>query len=229
MVHQKAPLEAQGLRLAKRTNDMLRDDRVYATYADRLSRIEAGDLVCSARPPVFAMNEGGHIYFAHQLRAIGAEWLGEWGIQHHLGFGPFAFKAGADAQLHLKLSGSIDVLFSGPDGGGSCRIRDLTSGYEIEPEHKSVVGQQQFINAVVPCAVSNRKVVVDRITPGSMIFGIRAVETQPINPRVRFDLSHLFPAASEGNAHQGQKLHHDDKDCNDKDRQLAQFGEERVG
>jgi hypothetical protein len=185
MIHQKIPLEAQGLRIAVRTVDNLRDGRTFSTYCKSNDQILAGVKVVRTRPPVFHLDDGGYIYFAHQLRSIGATWSGEWFLNHQLGFGPFNFTAGANAELYLKLAGPCDILYGGPAEGGKCRIRDLVSGFEAEPENSYKDGAPAFVNTVVPAGVSYRAIHVDRITPGSTVYGVKSTEAQPVNPQIQ--------------------------------------------
>jgi hypothetical protein len=195
MINQNPPLEEQQLRLVKRTADMHRDDRVFDTFKQTTAQIRAKLLKVDARPVFFRLDEGGYIYFSHQLAALRARFKGEWFMRHNLGFGPFGWQAGESASLSLEVAGPIDVLVGGGDTGGSCMVRDLNSGYEVEPKvEPAKIGGQLFMACVVPANVSWRRVVVDKISPGLVIYGIRTKETQPVDPGWVFDASQLPPA-----------------------------------
>jgi hypothetical protein len=199
MLGQTPPLEEQGLRLVTRDVPMRRDERIYQRFCDRMRMVRDGQLKLDARPVFFALDEGGHIYLAHQLGALSVHWFGGWSMVHNLGFGPFGYRADdSESSLAVELSGAIDILAGGGDKGGSLRICDMHSGYEITPQLKlAELGGQLLTNCVVPAGVSWRTVRVDRITPGVIIYGIRAKETQPIDPRWRFDASSLPPASEK--------------------------------
>jgi hypothetical protein len=208
MIGQRPALEEQGLRLVKRSVDLLRDNRVFERYRDTTAAIWAGKFRCNSRPQVFQMdlNVGGQIFFAHQLGLLRALWKGVWEAEWNLGFGPFAWisspglewEGSSGNQLLVELAGPCDILMGGGKQGGSARVRDLASGYEVEPDlAAATAGAQMFSNVVVPANVAYRTIVVDKISPGVVIYGIKVRETQMIDPRWWFDADCLPDTAAE--------------------------------
>jgi hypothetical protein len=199
MIGQNPPLEQQGLRVVKRSVDIHRDDRVFDTFQQRLDSVRNGLGQISSRPYIFRLDDGGYFYFAHQMAALGAWWKkGAWELKWNLGFGPFAWQAGEGAELRLDLAGPVEVLIGGGDKGGKAMIRDDASGYEIEPVLQATKeGDQMFAACVVPANVSYRTIVVSNITPGCVIYGVKAKEPQPIDPRWHFDATQLPLAKAE--------------------------------
>jgi hypothetical protein len=202
MIGQDPPLEKQGLRVVKRSVDIHRDDRVFDTFVGRLMQVRGGALSVASRPYIFRLDDGGYFYFAHQLAALGATWCGKWEMNWNLGFGPFAWRAGEGAELRVDLAGPVEVLIGGGESGGKALIRDDASGYEIEPALPAAKkeGDQMFAACVVPANVSYRTIVVSSITPGCIIYGVKAKEPQPMDPRWRFDASKLPPVEAKASS-----------------------------
>ena len=198
MLGQDPPLAQQGLHLVKTKADMFRDDRAFDLYVKNLQAVREGMLRVEGRPLHFRLDEGGVIYFTHQLNALNAQFTGPWEHEWEMGFGPFAARAGGEGcKLSVKVAGLCEVMIGGKEGG-EARVSDSQSGFEVTPRiEPATVGKQLFINCVIPGSVNYRYIHIDKIKPKTCIYGLKTRDIQPFDPVWRFDATSLLPVAAQ--------------------------------
>lgn len=195
MIGQDPPLEQQGLRLANEPVELLRNDKQFEEYRDKLNLIRTGrlDLGLLKEPQHVDFFSNMTVFFAHQCYALHMQTCVGWRLQWSQGFGPFAWRASSDcAQIELKLAGPCSLLVSGGKTGSKVEIKDgdlLPSTHRLEPERPDGTAQVLLLNT------SNdpvwRKVVLTAVEPGVLFYGVQTREPQPVNPHWSFDWSDL--------------------------------------
>lgn len=200
MIGQDMPMEQQGLTYANAPVEMLRDDKKFMMFAERLDlvrhklwipeRTEAGR---------YRGDDGSYMIFPHQIQAMGGNYFGPWYMNRSQGFGPFAWKAGLTndgdhfAKLELQVSGPCYFLMGGGKEGGKCEVVDTESGYEITPDLGPEGPMMNVMQVFVPAQVSFRKICLTAFSPGTTFYGLRTRDPQPWYPRIQFDYSFLPP------------------------------------
>jgi len=101
-------------------------------FADRTQAIREGQWTPQVITPVHrtSMNAGASLIFPHQLDAVRT---GPWRLKWSQGFGPFSYRAETAAMLRFGVYGPLTVLVSGGERPAKVTIRDMASGYEVEP------------------------------------------------------------------------------------------------
>src|SRR5262249_30543635 len=93
MIGQDPPLEQQGLRIADKPVELLRDDKAFDRFCERTRMIRNGSLVLPATTPQFSSDMATHAFFPHQIGLLNGSCEGEWRLKWSQGFGPFAWRA----------------------------------------------------------------------------------------------------------------------------------------
>ncbi len=199
MIGQTPPLHEQGLTLVEHPVELLRNDRLFTTFCERTAAIRAGTAT-SINNKFLRESDGGTIYFAHQVRALGAVFSGSWSLKWSQGIGPFGWRA-AQPPDSFPIAGSVTIPVLGPCSficqggptGGQILAEDLDSGYECSP-----VLRPESTNTVttinMPAGFSYRQVRLTALTPGVTFFGLRTIQPQPIaDTSYTFRHSHLPP------------------------------------
>jgi len=198
MIGQVPPLKEQGLVLATGRKIGLTHDTPenFKRFVERQLALRTPALQESvASVPIYQVGSGGWMYFAHQLAGFPRyERSGEWRLKWMQGFGPFGYRSDASgATIRLEVSGGCAVLATGYEKGGSILVRDLASGYEVDPllppQHE---GTAAIMAVMVPSNVSTR--IIEIVAePGVIICGLTVEEPQPLNKLFSFDHTVLPP------------------------------------
>lgn len=190
MIGQEPPLEAQGLKLVSEEVEERRDDEALGRYILNTSAIRKGKWQPQVITPIHRASANGSasLIFPHQL--CDPAWDGDWRSKWVQGFGGFAWRAAAnDATLRQMIFGPCTFLVSGDKRQAKVTIRDIESGYEIDPE---VPPAEHGITQVsVPGGCSYRQIEMTA-GEGLIFYGIQTTEPQPISDR-KFDYSVLPP------------------------------------
>lgn len=207
MIGQTPPLHEQGLTIVNEPVELLRNDKLFKTFCERTQSIRMG-LATSVNNRFLRESDGGTIYFAHQVRSLGATFTGGWNLKWAQGIGPFGWRAAAgghwaqDSSLPSPDSPSVTIPILGPcsficqggPNGGQVSVEDLESGYECAPVLRPE-STNQVTTVNVPAGASYRQVRLTALTPGVTFFGIRTIQPQPIwDTHYEFRHSHLPPA-----------------------------------
>lgn len=201
MIGQIPPLHEQGLTLVDESVELLRNDKLFDVFRGRLADIRMGTSI-SPNTRYLRESDGGTVYFAHQVRALGAVFSGSWALKWAQGIGPFGWRASTPldgTKDHLLPSVTIPVLgpcsfiCQGGPNGGQVVAKDLESGYECSPVLRpESTNQVTTIN--MPAGSSYRPVRLTALIPGVTFFGIRTISPQPIaDVNYTFRHSHLPP------------------------------------
>lgn len=191
MIGQEPPLAEQGLKLVEEPFEPLRNDEAFARYVETTRRIRDGEIRVGTTRAIYRDDTGSTLYFPHQIGAIdGAEFTGDWRLKWTQGFGPFAYRAGAECSLTVTVSGPCEFLVAGGAKGGQVLVEDLRSGYSVKP---TLPPGDQIMSLVVPCGVSHRAVRLTMLAPGPVFHGLRCRERQVMQQGWLFDHSQLPP------------------------------------
>lgn len=190
MIGQDPPLEEQGLRLADRLVDQLRNEEAFHRFARSTLNIRQGLVTLQTVTPVHrsSMNGGASLLFAHQLP--NPVWKGDWRVKWTQGFGGFAWRADVEhCTLKQMIFGPCVFLVSGGERAAKVKILDHGSGYEVDPEVPPA--GHGITQLAVPGGVSYREIEMT-CGAGAVFYGIQCQEPQPISNR-KFDYSVLPP------------------------------------
>lgn len=199
MIGQVPPLAEQGLALADKPVELLRNDIAFSEFAANTEAIRKNEwLPGGAVYFQRSVADGMYTIFPHQFASLGAEWHaakfwrnGDWHLKWSQGFGPFAWCAGEDAEpglpmLTLPLLGAGELLIGGGKTGGKVKFGEDTLNVDSEEGGR-------IARLVIPPSVSLREIEVTCLTPGMTIYGLRTPYAQPWLPNVRFDHKSLPP------------------------------------
>jgi hypothetical protein len=198
MIGQVPPLHEQGLTIATKPVELLRNDDAFARYAGNTACIRQGKW--SLNPSLELQDQQGYTIFPHQVATFGGLYEGDWRLKFSQGFGPFVWKAGEVVEddvlgsmfvtpaFTIPLSGPVDFLVSGGADGGQVELVDTYSGYTIRP----TLPPEKVVSLPCPASVSYRQLRLTMLTPGCCFYGIRSREQQPRIPGVAFDW-HTLP------------------------------------
>lgn len=193
MIGQSPPLAEQGLALAHRPVELLRDDKAFDRFAENLRRIRCGGWLTAADKFMYDTSAGTWTIFPHQLDSLGAEFAVGWRLKWTMGFGPFSYRAdAAPCSISIPISGPCEILCSGGETGGQIIVEDTQTGYRAEP-HLPPETAAQVVALPIPIVVGYRTVVVTARSPGVIFYGIRVREPQPWLPQISFDHNTLPP------------------------------------
>jgi hypothetical protein len=189
-------IAAQGLKMADGNYDLLRDEKVFDTFANRTAKIR-GDGWMPGIAGRLQYASGAYTIFPHQIPGIGGMYSGDWRLKWAQGFGPFVWEAGEDIGDEWRHPVTLEVPVLGPceillGGEGRARVADLYSGYTIDSTPADA-GQGAILQVSVPSGVSYRTIRVEALAPGVGFYGLRTREPQPWLPGYRFDHSCLPP------------------------------------
>jgi len=190
MIGQEPSLQEQGLALADREVDQLRNDGAFEIFVDRTQAIREGQWKPQVITPVHraSLNGGASLIFPHQL--ADPAWEGDWRLKWSQGFGPFSWRAAEDGcRLQVGVFGPCVFLVSGGDRPAKVSLTDTGSGYEVDPEVPPA--EHGITQLAVPGTVSYREIVLT-CGDGAVFYGIQCQEPQPISNR-KFDYSVLPP------------------------------------
>src|SRR5215472_14381174 len=206
-------IEKQGLKLATEPVDSLRNDGAFETFCQRTHKIRDGVWSVPTTP-------GGRLFygdtwtiFPHQIFTLGGSYSGDWRFKWSIGWGCFAWRAGA-VPGKLKTNGGgdprgdvgaidtlptatipclgpIDIVVSGGETGGRVKVEDELSRFSCEPE-LTPEGAGNVLQLAVPGGMGYRNVKLTALTSGVVFYGIRCREAQPYVP-VPFDFYSLPP------------------------------------
>ena len=202
MIGQVPPLAEQGLRIATRPQELLRDDDAFAMYRDRTRAIREGKLdlhACGAwfQDPASAQ---WHIY-PHQIERIGGQYGGPWRLQSNLGFGTFSWVASDEGHdgagyiydpptMEVPILGACDLLVSGGATGGQVQVEDEASGFNCSPKLPPQ-GDGVLMQINIPGHMSYRTIRLTARSPGVIFYGVLCRERQLSLPHVRFSYDTL--------------------------------------
>ncbi len=208
MIGQVPPLAEQGLKLVTEPVELLRDEKVFETFATKTSLIREsvwypGELNRQGRQCAI---DGTWTIFPHQFEKLGARWSGDWLLKWSQGFGPFSWKAGRDgvsnlgkkfsvnqSRLDLPILGECSLMVSGGPRGGEIQIVDPVGNrnqtLHLWPEDNG----NQIMSVVIPPACAYRTLTLTALSEGITIYALRTRQPQPWRPGVRFDHSSLPP------------------------------------
>lgn len=184
MIGQTPPLHEQGLALADKPVELLRNDKAFEVFGTRMRAVQA--TLAFAADRHLQQIDGSTIYFAHQCKDLGAIFNGSWQLKWAQGFGPFGWQASAKfdpAQppaVTIPVLGPVSFMVTGGSKGGEVRVEDLESGYEcptaLHPE------DGQITSIAVPAGPGTyRHVRLTALTPGPVFFGLRTAYQQPVD------------------------------------------------
>ena len=210
MIGQDPPLHEQGLKIADKPVEWLRDDAAFERYRDTHAKINSFELsmVCDAG----LYRDNSWTYFPHHIPSIGGVYVGDWQLRWAQGFGPFSWRAGDlsslnkkfrglqdidrplmdHPQLTIAITGPVDFLVSGGETGGQWRLEDLASGYTIEPQLTPEPPGSGFVSLPVPTRHPHRAIRLTALSPGLVFYGLRTTQPQSWLPNVSFDW-HTLP------------------------------------
>jgi hypothetical protein len=192
MIGQNPPLAQQGLTLSTGPFEPLIVPDTFKLYRDRLQAVKEGQL----RLPdsKFHVEPGGFVTtFPHQIASLGGFYEGEWRLKDSPGFGPFAWRATEGAVATIPVYGPCELFIGGGKDGAKVRVVDEFSGYDISPSIGPEGDMGSVMTISVPGNVGYRNIVLTALTEGSIFYGIRTREPQPINPNVCFNYKALPP------------------------------------
>ncbi len=193
MIGQTPSLAEQGLTIAGKSVTDRIDDDAFQRYCDNTQAIREGTFK-PAWPGLFHTEPGTSVIFPHQVQYLGGDYTGDWILKWTMGFGPFAWKAGAgQPDLSVPILGSCDVLVSGGNAGGKVQVVDRSSGFKASPTLKPEGDEGQVLALNVPSGCGYREIELTCLTPGVVFYGIKCREPQPYNPTLSFDHSWLPP------------------------------------
>lgn len=190
MIGQDPPLEEQGLVLVDKEVDERRSNVAMLEYMVRTRQIRAGDLKLQAITRIHRAtgNAGASLIFPHQLDDWEAE--GDWRLKWAQGFGPFAWRAGADdCKAFVRVFGPSIFIVSGDERGGKLKLIDRASGYEVEPDLPSI--EHGLVQLAVPGHCAWQEVEL-QCGAGVTFYGVQTQEPQPAST-MSFDYSILPP------------------------------------
>lgn len=202
MIGQDPPLAAQGLRLADKPVELLRNDDAFEKFTKNTRAIRDREMTLGDQR--FTYVGDSWIIFAHQTDAINGLYTGNWRSVWSQGFGPFCYEAGreltdeydyhspgATSELYVPVSGPCSFIVSGGKTGGKVELIDTHSGYQCAPDLPPEGDARQTMQFAVPAAVSYRTIRLRMLTPGVRFYGIRTQEPQPYDPAWTFDYTVL--------------------------------------
>lgn len=206
MIGQDPPLEAQGLRLADKPVELLRNDDAFEVFVERSRQIR--DSKISLGDQRLAYVGDSWICFAHQIGLLGGKYEGAWRSVWSQGFGPFCYEAvpaisgvtiydfpqepkivtnGSTAELFVPISGPCSFIVSGGKTGGKVELTDTHSNYQVSPELPPEGPDRQTVQLAVPGIVTHRTIRLRMLGPGTRFYGVRVQEPQPYDPTWVFD------------------------------------------
>lgn len=202
MIGQDPPLEAQGLRLADKPVELLRNDKAFYRFVHETARIRGSKI--SLGDQRLAYVGDSWIAFAHQIGLLGGKYAGEWRSVWSQGFGPFCYEAyririeddgysttSDYPEVYVPISGTCSFIVSGGKTGGKVELTDTQSGYQVSPELPPEGPDRQTVQLAVPGVVTHRTIRLRMLTPGVRFYGVRVQEPQPYDPGWVFDYSVL--------------------------------------
>lgn len=187
MIGQTPALHEQGLVLADKPVELLRNDKAFQIFVERMHSVRFEKLALAA-DRYLQQADGSTIYFAHQCKDLGAQFTGAWQLKWAQGFGPFGWQALASTAtdppvypcVTIPILGPVSFLVTGGPKGGEIKVEDLDSGYECPVAIRPDEGQLTLI-AVPAGPGSYRNVRLTAVTPGPTFFGIRTMCQQPVD------------------------------------------------
>ncbi len=158
MIGQVPPLAEQGLTLATKPLELLRNDDAFERYVANTARIRQHSFALDQRVELYDPASGTYTIFPHQVAQFGGVYCGEWRLKFSQGFGPFVWKAGSvdsnEPTFTIPLSGPVDILVSGGEHGGEVELEDAHSRYRIQPKLPPEGKLQSVVALNVPVSVS---------------------------------------------------------------------------
>jgi len=195
MVGQIPPLEEQGLRLAGNMLQTTNSERDFKLYRDNLQRIHERKLILPST--LFHRDQiGSYTIFAHQIGALGGTCQGNWKLKDSPGFGPFGWIADSaqedwDPRITIPIFGPCEILIGGGKDGGQVQITDEQTGFVAKPVLPPEGEQGQIVSVNIPGNVAYRTISIRMNTPGSVFYGIRTRDEQPLVSNWKFDWNTL--------------------------------------
>jgi hypothetical protein len=201
MIGQVPPLAEQGLTLATGPVTDRIDDDAFKLYRATLTGIRHGKFKLPST--LFHRDQiGSYTIFAHQIGAIGGAYQGNWKLKDAPGFGPFGWIADSasedwDPRVSIPVFGPCEILVSGGKDGGQVQIVDEQTGFSARPVLPLEGEQGQIVSINIPGNVAYRTIRITMNTPGSVFYGIRTRDEQPLASNWRFDWNTLPHGRSE--------------------------------
>lgn len=184
MIGQVPSLAEQGLTLADKPFELLRDDKAFEKFKGCTEALREGGELRPNTHGRFQADDGAWVIFSHQLWQPNFE--GQWQLKWAQGFGPFSYAARqSDAVLELPVSGPCAFLVSPGPTGGVATVTDCASGYTASPELSPA--QQAPMQIAVPGGVTRRLVTLQLKAPGLTFNALVAREPQPWRPDYLFE------------------------------------------
>jgi hypothetical protein len=184
-------IAAMGLKMVDAPVEARRNDEAFKLFVERTAQIRSGALRLPTQVNDRLYCNGAHVVFPHQIEQLGGSYSGDWRFKWSLGYGCFAWKAKASAQIEFPVSGPLDVLISGGESGGKVLIEDTHSGFSCDPHLEPEINGN-ILQVSVPGAYAYRTIRITALTPGVVFYGIRTREAQP-SYSARFDFNPLPP------------------------------------
>ena len=211
MIGQDPPLEQQGLTIAAKPVVERVHDKAFEIYIDYTRDIRAGSWR-PAFPGIFHSNPEGTTIFPHQLKYIGGSYQGDWTLKWMQGMGPFAWRAAGEMSAYSDAAGSqwttydkpsltvpilgpCEILVSGGDKGSKVNVVDTQSGFDVSPDLTPEGPEGSVFALSIPGSAGYRDIQIRALQPGTIFYGIRCREPQPIITNISFDHSWLPPVA----------------------------------
>jgi hypothetical protein len=198
MIGQVPPLHEQGLALATEPVELLRDDAAFDRYAYNMACIRRGYLKLDRRVELYDPASSTYTIFPHQVAQFDGVYSGHWKLKFCQAFGPFVWQSDNSShenaqmpEMHVSLSGPVDLLVSGGEHGGEVEVEDTRSKYRIQPKLPPEGPVQSVVALNVPASVSYRQVRLTALSPGVCFYGIRCREPQPRCDAKPFDWNDL--------------------------------------
>lgn len=190
MIGQDPPLEQQGLRLADKPVELLRNDKAFETFVERSRQIRDGTL--SLGDQRLAYVGDSRIVFAHQIGLLGGTTSTGFRSVWSQGFGPFCYEStDEEDEVFVPVSGPCSFIVSGGKTGGKVELTDTHSNYQVAPELPAEGAERQTVQLAVPGVVTHRTIRLRMLSPGTRFYGVRLQEPQPYDPGWVFDHSVL--------------------------------------
>lgn len=198
MIGQIPPLEEQGLTLATAPLhgfDSPATQDVFKIYRGNLSEIRAGQLKLPST--LFHRDQiGSYTIFAHQIGALGGNYQGNWKLKDSPGFGPFGWIADShqedwDPRITIPIFGPCEILVGGGKDGGQVHIVDEQTGFNARPVLPPEGQEGTIVSVNIPGNVAYRTISIKMSIPGTIFYGIRTRDEQPVVSNWKFDWNTL--------------------------------------
>ena len=195
MIGQVPSLIEQGLIIAKKPIEHLNSDLRFGQYVDTMQAINLRKAKLHTSGLFQNDATGGQMIFAHQISAIGGEYVGDWTLRDSIGFGPFGWKCKdtANCLVRLPILGPSALFFSGGQNGGEVEVIDKSSGFNARPKLPPEGTQGVVVPIAIPVHISYRTVTARPLTSGVTFYGLRCRDPQPTRTDYHFDFSVLPP------------------------------------